>query len=370
MIGHPVPVYVGPVAGGVQHDLAVRDLRPPVGLHEAAPYPEHDVRLLEEVEQGLGSRSDGRPQRQRVVLGKAALADHGREHWHLQHLGKLYEVVSGLRVQDPLAGVDDGALRLQEDIGDGLDVLRVGGRPVAGYGRVLELLFEVCFPYVERHLQQDGPSLARAEVVEGRPHQLRYASDLIDPGPPAGYAPVALHRVVLASVVGPLGAGAPGQKKQRNVVRVGLRGPGVRVLRARPVLHGEYAQTLPVGRAAEAVRDPHPDPLLPAHHGLDADLGARLYQGSVRERGQVLDTLTLQDLGDGGYRVHQCASISGLCALVPKDTPLFLHGQQYRPRVLLTPSTAGRWPCLPLPRRHPLSHENAPLPVVPAQGDL
>ena len=221
-----------------------------------------------------------------------------------------------------------GALRLEEDVGDGLDIQRVGGSPVAGHGRVLDLLFEVCLPYVERHLQQDGSPLARAEVVEGRPHQLRYASDLIDPCPPAGDASEALHRVELASVVGPVGAGASGQEQQRNAVRVGLRGAGVGVLRARPVLHGEYAQALPVGRAAEAVRDPHPDPLLPAHHGLDADLCARLYQGSVRERGQVLDTLALQDLGDGGYRVHQCASIRGRCSLVPKDTLPFLHGQQ------------------------------------------
>ena len=184
--GHPVPVYVGPVAGGVQQDLVVCDLRPPVCPHEAAPDPEDNVRLLQEVQQGLWGRSDGSSQRQRVVLGKAALADHRREHRAPAPSRQAPRDRSSPRAYStPWPAWMTGSFAFSRDVGDGLDVLRVGRCPVAGYGRVLQLLFELSLPYVERHLQQDGPSLAGAEVVEGRAHQLRYAFDLVDTGPPS-----------------------------------------------------------------------------------------------------------------------------------------------------------------------------------------
>ena len=82
---------------------------------------------------------------------------------------------------------------LEEHPGDLLDIGGVGGALVALHGRVVDLAVELGHPDLARHLKQDRPAFAGAQLVEGATHQLGYALDVVDLGQPLCYVPVVLH---------------------------------------------------------------------------------------------------------------------------------------------------------------------------------
>ena len=71
-------------------------------------------------------------ERQRMGLGKAALAGGGRRDRHPRGLGKRAQLVVGLRDAHPVAGDDDRALGGKDALGRGRDLRRIGRRRGGG----------------------------------------------------------------------------------------------------------------------------------------------------------------------------------------------------------------------------------------------
>ena len=112
------------------------------------------------------------------------------------------------------------------------------------------------------------------------------------------------ERVEVGRDVGEAPRIAAGQHHDRHRVAVGLGHAAEGVLGAGPVLHGEDADPLARGDAADRVGHVQAGALLAHDDGADVGLGGRLDDRVDRIADQELGTFALQDLGDGGDRLH------------------------------------------------------------------
>ena len=97
-----------------------------------------------------------------VVLGERALALEARRDRGGELFGEAPEGRPGLRVVHPLARVDDGSLRLDEEGGDPLHVVRVRTRAHAHDRLIVERLGDFLPEHVARHLDDGGARAARS----------------------------------------------------------------------------------------------------------------------------------------------------------------------------------------------------------------
>ena len=128
---------------------------------EARADREQEVGLAEEVLGERASYSD----RQRVVLRECSLRLQGGQHRHLSGLGELPQLIGGVRVEDPLAHVQERILGGQQGLDGRFDIVRVRARPPALDLRV-RVFALVVLTEIARDNEQDGPRPSRAEMRE------------------------------------------------------------------------------------------------------------------------------------------------------------------------------------------------------------
>ena len=170
-----VLVDVAGIGAVVNNGLAGGNRDAVVRRGEAASDSEDHVRVGDEVYGLLRLRHGGRAESQGMVLGEDALPLHRGYHRGLKQLRQLLELVPCLRVQAALAGMYHRPLGREQRLGGRGYVRRVGRRPAGSHRLVVQLAVEFGEPDVPGYLEQHRPGLAGAELVEGTPHQLRYA---------------------------------------------------------------------------------------------------------------------------------------------------------------------------------------------------
>ena len=229
-----------------------------------------------------------------MVFWKSPLAGIRCENRHLYELGKPDQLLGSAGVEHALSSMDDRTLRLEQQLGDGTDVGRIGRRADALWRRVLELARHLAVADLRRQLDQHRSGLAGAEVVERAPHQLDGTARLADFRGPLHHWPEILHRIERRRREAAADAVA-GDQQNRHVIAEHLGRAGKRVLDAGPALHRKHAGPLTIGRATDAVGDSDTHPFLPTNDRPDADLGAEIDQRLTRVANQVLDALFLED---------------------------------------------------------------------------
>ena len=132
-------VEVAVVHRGLNDRLAHRHGGRRQGLVEAGADAEHQVGPAKELADGAGAGVAAGPQRQRVVLGEAALAEGGGHYRRVEQFRQLHQFRRGLGVQHALSGVDDRAGGVHQAAGHPRGVHGVGGGAALGDGGVEEV---------------------------------------------------------------------------------------------------------------------------------------------------------------------------------------------------------------------------------------
>ena len=265
--------------GGIERRLddldARRHLDAEVGLRERAADAEDQVRLVEEGAHRLRDGEAARAERQRMRLGKGALAAEAGRHRNGQQLGQLLELAPGLGPMHARAGVDHRPLGGDQHLGRFADGVGVG----AGADRLrahVVLGIALRGPQVVRHLDQHRAATARAQALEGAPHHVR---QLLGRRHRLGRLGDVLHgergEEVAVDPGHALGV-AHGHHEDRHGLAVGLGDAAVGVLGAGAVLHHEHADLLAGGDARDGVRHVQADALLAHDDGADVGGGAVL----------------------------------------------------------------------------------------------
>ena len=196
---------------------------------EPAAQGDEQVGALHGGDRGVVAVHARHAQAQRVGVGEGAPGHQGGDHRNAGPLGQLPEPVGGPGLEDAAAGVDDGTLGGQDQLGGLADRRRValGHRPVAGqvevgglgpvplHGRLGDVL---------GHVDQDRSGAAGGGDVEGLGHHPRDVGGIGDQpvvlGDPHGDA----GDVALLEGVGADGRGGdlPGHHHQGDGVHVGV----------------------------------------------------------------------------------------------------------------------------------------------------
>jgi hypothetical protein len=307
MIGSVVLVEIALVVGGVNDDLARRDVgRHPV-LGEAAADPEHEIRLRQEVMRRPGHDAPAAgAERERMILREGALALERGHDRNLQKLGELEELGAALGVHHALPGVNHRLLRLEQRPRGRFDVARVA-RGARGLHRLVlerDLLRDVGNRHVGRDLDHDRAGASHLQEIERAPHDLAELLGLVQGLDPLRDRRVGARRAEERKHLGPIALVAERQDQDRD--RVGERrgDAGKRVLGTGAVLHREDAETPPVGGPAEAVGDADADALLAAEHGPDPSGRRGIDYRRRRVRAEEFDAFALHDLGDRVDHFH------------------------------------------------------------------
>ena len=100
---------------------------------EAAAQGDEQIGLLHGGDGGVVAVHAGHAQAQRVAVGEGAAGHEGGDHGDAGALGQRAQGLGGTRLQDPAAGVDDGALRRRSiELGRPADLRRGHPRSWAG----------------------------------------------------------------------------------------------------------------------------------------------------------------------------------------------------------------------------------------------
>ena len=297
-------VEVARIVGRVDDFLPGRDDRGrDVVSREARADREDHVGIEQELASVPGIDDAARAQRQRMVLGKGALAVGRRHDRDVEQFGERDQLVAGFGVQHALAGDDDRRLRLDQHFRGVVDVARVAGRAGRADRRVIDIvageLGDVMTSAGTSTMTGPGRPFFSAlkarriagTVCSGSQHRL----DML------GHALVGAGRVEQRPHRRGLARMAERDQQDRGRVGIGRGDAGKGVLGAGPVLHREDAGRLAVGDAGAAVGHVDADPLLAADHRPHAARHRRLDDRRRRETEHRRDPFALQDLGD---RVH------------------------------------------------------------------
>ena len=251
-----------------------------VGHGKAGAKPQYEVGLLQELGGHQRARGGAGAESKPVALGEGAFARQGGHNRHASQLGKLDQLIRGLRVEHTLARVDHRVGRLQHRRHQVAHVVRVAARPELAHRRVVEgVVGYLLGDHVPGQLQHHRTAPPVFELAEGHPHHLRYTAGQVDVAHPLGdlaVVPVGLEVGMNVHAVPRL----PTRKHQDWYgVCVGLGHASEGVLGARPGLHAEDAYGPAVLDTAEAVGHIHPGPLLPGEDRPDALPGGCVDQG-------------------------------------------------------------------------------------------
>ena len=170
--------------------------------------------------------------------------------------------------------------------------------------RVVEVVGHVVAHDVDRDLDQHRARAAVPHLREGAPHGVGNRLGQDDLLAPLGDVLEVQERGEVRRDVQELARVAARQHDDRHRVAEGLRHAAERVLRARAVLHGEDADALAGGDAADRVRHVQADPLLADDDRADVVLGGGLDDLVDRVADEELDAFVLEDLRDGGGGFH------------------------------------------------------------------
>ena len=276
-LGRKFLADIGGIVGEVHDLLAVRHLGPPRRAREARAHRNDAIGLAEEVVDHLGRRHHRGAERERMVLGKGALAGVGRKHRRIEQLGELHELLGRACVKHALARMDDRRRRFQQHFSDRLYVRGIRPLAIAPLRRVVEGA-RLGLHHVSRDLDQNRARLAVPHEMEGAPHELKDARTLIDARRPLGDGAEALDGVEGRRRIGAVEIGPARQQQHRHVVAIDLSRAGKGVFDAGAALHRKDAGLRAVGRAADPVGNADADTLLPADHGFESRGDARIDQ--------------------------------------------------------------------------------------------
>ena len=285
--------------------LALRHLHAVVRRGEAAADAEDHVGVVQELADGLRDRASARAERQGVRLRERALALEARRDRALQELGKRPEPLPRLGVVDPLTRVDHRALGGHEDPRDLADRDRVrrDARPEGGH--VVERLRHLLGHEVHRDLDQHRPGPAVPHLRERPPHRVRdrVGHDHLLGG--LRHVLVVQERVEVGRHVGDAARVTARNDHDGHRVAIGLGDAAEGVLDAGAVLHREHTDPVAGGHPAHRVGHVNARALLADDDRPDVGLRGGLDDGVHRVSDQELDSLTLENLGDGSSALHR-----------------------------------------------------------------
>ncbi len=298
-----VEVDVGRIQRGMDDGFALRHGDAEVGLPKAAADAEDQVRFLEEVVHRTRNGETARTERQRVRLGKGALAFQAGANGNGKQLGQRLEFVPGLRPMHALAGVEHGPLRLHKHRRGLAHGLQVGTRSQARTGDVIDAV-DLFGEHVDRHLDQHRGAASTFELGEGAAEDARQILGRRHRFGRLGDVAHTEARIVVPADMGEVAGIAHGHHQNRDRFAVGLGNAAIGVLATRPVLHAKDADFAPGGDARDGIGHVQPGPLLAHDDRADARGSGALQDVVDRIADHPFDLLALQDLGNGVRGLH------------------------------------------------------------------
>src|SRR6267142_1284987 len=284
--------------------LALRHRDTIVGRSETAADSEDKVRVREEVVELLRDRAAARAERQRMVLGKRALALEARRHRGFEELGQIAKDLPRPRVVHPLAGIDDGPLRRHERFGHLRDVARIRRRLEPRCGRVVDRLRDVLSEQIDREFDQHRPGATVLDLGERAAHRVDHRVGDDDLLTPLRDVLEVQKRIEVGLDVRDPPRVAPGQDDDRHRVAVGLGDATEGVLGARAVLHREHADPLAGRDAADGVGHVQTGSLLADDDRADVGFRRGFDDRVDGISDEKLHAFTFEDLRDGRCCLH------------------------------------------------------------------
>ena len=282
-------------------------------------------------------------ERQRMILGKGALAVERRHDRGLQQLGKLAQLVGRFGIKDALPHQDYRTGGIEQHLRGVVDVALVAGRPAGADRPVLARVYvNLDAGDVGRHFHHDRAGAPVFELGEGPPHDVADLVRQLHLFDRFGNRGVAAARFEHREELRGLARVTERQKQHRRRIGKGGGDAGEGIFGARPVLHRKDARRPPVRHPGEAVGHMDADPFLAADHRLDADRGGGLDDRRRRKAKQSRDAFAFQDLGNHVHDLHWSFLPIGKARLgaVPK---LRASSQRITPPALAPPmSLSGR----------------------------
>ena len=162
-IGGKGLVQIARVVGRVDVLLAGREYRGGDAVAgKAAADAQHQIGFVQDMAAGPGEGAAARPERQRMILGKGALAVERRHHRGLQQLRELAQLVGRLGIKDALPGEDHRTGSVEQHLRGVVDVALVAGRAGGANRPVLARVHvNLGGSDIGRHLDHDRARAAR-----------------------------------------------------------------------------------------------------------------------------------------------------------------------------------------------------------------
>ena len=219
----------------------------------------------------------------------------------VEQFGQGGQFGGGAGVDDALAGVDEGPLRAEEQVGGGVHIGGVGGGFVAPRRDIGVGGFVVGGGGVGDG-EDDRAGASAAEHRKGAAQELGGALGAVNVAEPLGDGFQAGGDIKLG-VFGAAGGDAVGDAEHRGVVLESLGQSGVGVLEAGAVdaaLDGADADALAGGDAGVGVGQGDGVAVVAHHNHRDAGGAEGVVDAADGEGGDPGDVLLLEDAGDGG----------------------------------------------------------------------
>ena len=240
-----------------------------------------------------------------MVLRECALGGHGGHHRHLEQLGELAQLFRCLGPEHAMADVQHRPPRVQQQARGRGDVFGIAGRLVGACRGVIQGVgVDLRVPDVVRHLEQDRPGLAVADLREGSPRQLGDAIGEVDAAGPAGHVAIDGQRIELRRLSLAVLIGAAGDEQQGNAVGKRLGDGAEGVFDARSCLDDHDARLLTVGRAGVTVGHVDQGLLAAGDDRTNVQLCRGIDQRVIRVGEENFDPFDLQDPGQGVAASH------------------------------------------------------------------
>ncbi len=214
---------------------------------KAAPHTQHEIGFVQDMATGPGEGAAARPERQRMVLGKCALAVERRHDGGLQQLGELAQLIGCIGVKDALPGQDHRTGGVEQHLGRIVNVAFVAGRPAGAHRPVLVRVYRnLNAGHVGGHFHHDRSGPPVFELGESTPHDVADLVRQLHLFNRFGNRGVAAARFEHRKQLRGLARVAERQKQHWSRVRKGGGDAGEGIFRARPVLHRKDARRPPI----------------------------------------------------------------------------------------------------------------------------
>ena len=240
-----------------------------------------------------------------MVLREGALTFEGSHHGDLKELRQLKQLVSGLGVQDALAGVDHRPMRRHQRTdaaGDGRGISRDAHLHRRDVVKVL--LADLIGHQIGGDFQKDGPGLAGAQLGISLPEKFGNPVGKVDVAGPLGDSRVGLDGMEVRFHAQAIARDSSREHEDGHGVGVGLGDAAEGIFGAGAILGKEDADLVAVGDPGKAVSHVHTGAFLATHDGSDAGDGRRLDQRVGRHDGDPVNSLHLQYISYCGDSVH------------------------------------------------------------------